>query len=152
MNILSIDYSLKTQSLDIYVAGCKPPHCQGCHNPESWEFNCGIAHADMLMGLITHKVIHFKSLIRNIMIFGGEPLDQNPKEFQLLLNSLKIFGLPIWVFTRYDIEDVSSEIKEVVDYIKTGRYISELKCDNNVQYGIELATSNQKIHKKGVDF
>jgi glutaminase len=38
------------------------------------------------------------------------------------------------------------------DYIKTGRYIPELKVNENVHYGINLATSNQKIYKKGIDY
>ena len=42
--------------------------------------------------------------------------------------------------------------KELCDYIKTGSYIEELKCDDNIQYGIKLATSNQKINKKGIDY
>ena len=59
---------------------------------------------------------------------------------------------PIWVFTRYDIDKVPKEIKSLCNYIKCGRYKPELKCKNNIHYGIELATSNQKIYKKGVDY
>ena len=43
-------------------------------------------------------------------------------------------------------------IKELCDYIKTGEYDESLKCENNIQYGIKLATSNQKINKKGIDY
>jgi hypothetical protein len=32
-------------------------------------------------------------------------------------------------------------------YIKTGRYIEEFKCNDNIQYGIKLASSNQQIYK-----
>ena len=41
MNIASIDFSLKTKSLDIYVAGCNGPYCKGCHNHELFNFDVG---------------------------------------------------------------------------------------------------------------
>jgi anaerobic ribonucleoside-triphosphate reductase activating protein len=42
MNILATSYTLQYKSLDVYIAGCSGnPHCIGCHNPESWNFNQG---------------------------------------------------------------------------------------------------------------
>ena len=35
MKILSTQYSLKYKALEIYTAGCKGPHCEGCHNPDT---------------------------------------------------------------------------------------------------------------------
>lgn len=151
MNILSVDYSLKYMSLDIYVSGCMGPHCEGCHNRETWDFDKGVPYKTSY-GVIENKIKNFQLLIKNIMIFGGEPLDQDSQEFLNFLMFLTKFSLPIWVFTRYDISEIPDNIKGVVDYIKTGRYIPELTCEEYVQYGIELATSNQKIYKKDVDF
>ena len=37
--------------------------------------------------------------------------------------------------------------KKMVDYIKIGAYIPELTTDDNIQFGIKLATSNQKIYR-----
>ena len=42
MNIIQTQYTLKRKSLEIYKSGCRGPHCKGCHNPETWEFNQGI--------------------------------------------------------------------------------------------------------------
>ena len=39
-----------------------------------------------------------------------------------------------------------------LDYIKCGKYIPELTTDDNIQYGVHLATSNQRIYKCGVDY
>ena len=151
MNILSIDYTLKYQSLDIYVSGCMGPHCENCHNPESWDFDKGISWDDAKLA-IEVKITSFESMVKNLMVFGGEPLDQDSQEFTDFLEFLTKFSLPIWVFTRYDISEIPDNVKGVVDYIKTGRYIPDLTCEGYVQYGIELATSNQKIYKKDVDF
>ena len=153
MRILATQYTLSTKSLEIYVAGCNgQPHCKNCHNPESWNFNNGDLYTTDKFLAIKEKIADNPLLIKNIMIFGGEPLDQDKGELLILLQTLKTLNLPIWIFTRYDITEVYDFVKEYCDYIKCGRYIEELKTDNNIQYGIKLATSNQKIYKKGVDY
>lgn len=153
MNILATQYTLSTNSLEIYVAGCNgQPHCKNCHNPISWNFNLGTKYNNEYFEIIKTKVNDFTSLIQNIMIFGGEPLDQNHEELKKLLKDLSQFNLPIWIFTRYDINEIDNDIKQYCDYIKCGRYIEELKTDNNTQYGIKLATSNQNIYKRGKDY
>ena len=153
MRILATQYTLSTKSLEIYVAGCNgQPHCKNCHNPESWNFDNGDLYTTDKFLAIKEKIDDNPLLIKNIMIFGGEPLDQDKVELLILLQTLKTLNLPIWIFTRYDITEVYDFVKEYCDYIKCGRYIEELKTDNNIQYGIKLATSNQKIYKKGVDY
>lgn len=154
MNILGTQFTLATKSFEIYVSGCAGnPHCEGCHNPASWDFNLGdLYNKSFFYDNIKTKVEEFDVLIKNIMIFGGEPLDNDHDELLKLLNDLKSLNKPIWLFTRYDINDVPDKIKTYCDYIKCGRYLPELTVDNNIQYGIKLATSNQKIYKNGVDF
>ena len=95
----------------------------------------------------------FDGLINNISIFGGEPLDNNWGELEEMLRLLKNnINKEIWIYTRYSIEEVPKFVKLYCDYIKCGRYIKELKTENNIQYGVKLATKNQKIYKKGVDY
>lgn len=154
MNILATQYTLSTNSFEIYVAGCNgQPHCKGCHNPESWNFNQGTKFDLNYWNKINIKINEFNDLINNIMIFGGEPLDQNINDLSCLLNCLyDTFDKPIWIFTRYDISNVPQFVKDTCTYIKCGKYIPELTTDNNIQYEIKLATSNQKIYKKGLDY
>ena len=153
MNILSTQYTLATKSFEIYVAGCKgQPHCQNCQNPESWNFNQGYEYKSYFNKTIAQKLIDFDNMINNIMIFGGEPLDQPYAELHDLLMTLENYNKKIWLFTRFDIEDVPHLIKQGCDYIKCGRYIEELTTDDNMQHGIKLATSNQKIYAKGIDY
>ena len=154
MNILSTQYTLKNKVFEIYVAGCSAiPHCTNCHNPETWDFNQGDFFDDKYFKeKIEIKIIEFDSMIRNIMIFGGEPLDQPIEELIYLLSKLCEIKKPIWLFTRYEIEFIPEEIKRYCDYIKCGRYIPNLVIKDNIQYGITLATSNQNIYKKGIDY
>jgi anaerobic ribonucleoside-triphosphate reductase activating protein len=147
MNILYVDFTLKHKSLDIYTAGCKGlPHCKNCHNPESWSFDQGDKFNDKIKIKIKNYIEDF-NIIENIMIFGGEPLDNDITELLDFFNFLKTFDKQIWLFTHYELNEINDEIKNKCNYIKTGRYIPELSIDNNLQYGIKLATSNQQIFK-----
>lgn len=147
MNYISIEFTLSQKSIDIYLSGCSGvPKCSGCHNPESWDFNIGNPISGIFLK-IESMLQTGGNLIENIMIFGGEPLDQDHSELEVFLKNLKQYQKKIWLFTRYEIEEVPDFIKTSVDFIKTGRYISELTCDDNIQFGIKLSTSNQKIHE-----
>ena len=153
MNTLGTQYTLKHRAFEIYVAGCNgSPHCQGCHNPESWDFNIGEKLDSACLSSMSNKIKSFDTMIENIMIFGGEPLDQDIDEMSDLLMWLSQFNKKVWIFTRYDFESVPQIIKDRCDYIKCGRYERNLTTTGNIQYGITLATSNQRIYKKGVDY
>ena len=155
MNILSTQYTISRRSLEIYLAGCKGVcgnHCIGCHNPETWNFNQGDEYNTDYLSKIQSKIFTFNNMIDNIEIFGGEPNDQNHNELKQILMDLKCFDKKVWLFTRYHFEDLPQFELELCDYIKCGEYIPNLKCNDNIQYGIQLATSNQKIYKKGIDY
>lgn len=155
MNIIATQYTLEFNSFDIYMAGCKGDngvHCTHCHNPETWNFNQGYKYDKKYFKYIKKTVKEFNDMIENIMIFGGEPLDQNHDELLHFLFDLKQLNKKIWIFTRYKIDDIPKEILQLCDYIKCGAYRPELSCDDNIEYGITLATSNQKIYKKEIDY
>ncbi|MDE6285199.1 MAG: 4Fe-4S cluster-binding domain-containing protein [Bacilli bacterium] len=154
MNIIATQFTMKYGSFEIAVSGCKGKngiHCKGCHSPETWDFNLG-EEWKTYEGRISQKIKRFSNLIKWIWVYGGEPNDNNPKELEELLTFLKSFDLPIVLFTSYDFNAVPAFEKELCDYIKCGEYIEELRTEDNIQYGIQLATSNQKIYKKGVDY
>lgn len=151
MNISATQYTLSTKSLDVYFSGCNPPHCKDCQNPELWEFVLDNNYKKKFKE-IKEKVKNFNTLIDNIMLFGGEPLDQDNVELVDFIVKLKSLDKIVWLFTRYDIKEVPNNIKSLCDYIKTGRYIPSLAVDDNVQYGIKLATSNQNINKHSIDY
>lgn len=147
MNIASIDFSLPRQSLDIYVSGCKGPHCEGCHNPSAWDFFTGRILDDTVRQEISDYINNFRIMVKNIMIFGGEPLDQDRREFINFLIFLKSFEIPIWLFTGYLLKDVPPEVIDLIDYVKVGRYQENNLCEDNIQHGIKLASANQAIFK-----
>lgn len=154
MRILATQYSLPTKSLEIYVSGCAgKPHCKNCHNPESWDFNAGEEYSIKYFSTrIAPKILEFPDLVKNVYVLGGEPLDQDHLHLTRLLLDLKSLKVSVWLFTRYDFDQLPKGLLRLVDYVKCGRYEEELKVENNVQYGIRLATSNQIIYKKGVNY
>ena len=147
MNIFKLDFTLKHNSLDIYISGCNAaPKCTNCHNPELWGFFKGKNYKEQY-NKIEEKINDYPKLIDNIMLFGGDSMDQDMDSLIELIEFLNKFDKDLWMFTRYKIDQIPERISNRLDYIKTGRYLPKYKTSNNIQYGIELATSNQKIHK-----
>ncbi len=95
------------------------------------------------------KEAEFSPVIDNIMVMGGEPLDQEREALEGLLMALNTTGKAIWLFTRYELEDLPDRIISMCNYIKTGRYEEHLKVDGYEQAGITLASANQQIWEIG---
>ena len=147
MNIASTQYTLENKAFEIYLSGCSGnPRCNGCHNPELWDFSIGENYIHILKDILK-KVKEFDSMIDNIWVLGGEPLDNNLNNLSDLLLALKTTNKKIWLFTRHEINEVPLNIKHLCDYIKTGRFDIDALAENNVYYGVKLASKNQKIHK-----
>ena len=142
-------YNLNTRALELFITGCCGK-CTGCHNHELKSYDIGTKITDEEIERIALKTT--SNIVDNVMIMGGEPLDRPTEELMVLLNRLDQTGLPIWLFTRYEITDVPEKIREVCAFIKTGEYIEELRTKRHTYFGIELATSNQKILKKGTNY
>lgn len=149
MNILGTQYTLNNKSFEIYVAGCNAsPHCPGCHNPESWDQNLGNKYDDEIASQLTEKIILFGSMIDKIWILGGEPLDQDMNDLFDLILTLEYTKRKLWLFTRYEIDEIPEKIKNRFDVIKTGAYDERLRVENYTVNNVTLATSNQKLWHK----
>lgn len=152
MNISYIDYSPATKSLDIFFSGCNPPFCSGCYNSELSDFNCGTDWRNWIDKI--EKYCHeYKGLIENIFLLGGSPTHQDLNEMYEFLGTIFMLNnQKIWLFAREELNEIPKLFKGLCEYIKCGAYIPELICDDNIQYDIKLATSNQKIYKKNKDY
>ncbi len=89
------------------------------------------------------------------IIFAGLEWTLQLDECILLAAEAKKHELLTMIYTGNIWE--SSVVKKIIkshvfDYIKCGQYDEALKTANHVEYGIVLASSNQHIYKKGVDY
>ena len=154
LQIAHIDYSITTKSLDIFTIGCDG-NCTGCCNPEIKNWNLNGLSVFEVLDKVMELNSRYNNLIERIIIVGGDPVDaysKHPFNMKTLLRGIKsITGKPLYLFTRHSLPFIPQDLKDLVDYIKTGEYKPELICDDNIQYGIKLATSNQVIYRKEND-
>ena len=153
MNINYIEYSIATKSLDIFFAGCNN-RCTDCCNPELIPFENGTDYIEWLPK-IEHYLEDYRSLIKNVFLVGGSPNHQNEENMEVFLTGLRRRcgeNIKIFLFCGEEMVNVKPIFKKYCDFIKVGAYIPELTTNNNIQQGIKLATSNQKILEKGKDY
>ena len=91
------------------------------------------------------------------IIFGGLEWTLQPTELFALAGLSHGSGLQTMLYTGNDFKYLQEygSIRysgSYFDYIKCGRYKEELKTDDNIQYGIKLASSNQHIYRRGIDY
>ena len=130
-------------SLVINVSGC-PHKCEGCHSQYLWEYDGNILIDDFV-----ELLSKYKGMITCVCFMGGE---QNIDELYSYLMFIKSIGLKTCLYSGCTSLNDVEELLPFLDWVKIGRYIESLTTDNNIQYGIKLATSNQHIYKKGVDY
>lgn len=119
-------------SVSLFLQGC-PFHCEGCHNPETWNPNGGTPREENeLINEILDK-ISANGIQRNLSILGGEPLDTyNKIDFLNLLFKVvkqKYPDIKICLWTGYTIDKVLEmhlgNILTTIDYLIEGPFILE---------------------------
>ena len=142
-------------SVTFFTQGC-PHRCEGCHNPETWDFEGGeeVTH-DTILDVI--EAITANGLHRNLCIMGGEPLcSENQFLTNLIINSVKekLPDTKIYLWTGYCLEDLDlnnnriKSILEQVDCLIDGPYD---KTKRDVALFMR-GSSNQRILYKGTDY
>ena len=145
--------------ISLFVQGCHF-HCEGCFNPETWDFNGGKEWTKD----IEDKFFNLarRSYIRRISILGGEPLaDENLDTVLHILARIKkeLPDKEVWLYTGYVLDDMllvlptsSQSEKEryriissnLIDYLVDGRF--EISKQDTMNKEIVFAGStNQRI-------
>lgn len=125
IRILDIKYGTSVDGIglrtSLYCAGCQN-HCQGCHNPQSWDENGGEPiHVEELFK-------HIVDADMNVTFTGGDPM-LHPEGFIELAQMIKNnTDKNIWCYTGYYFEDllqhpVRRKLVELCDVIVDGRYV-----------------------------
>lgn len=123
----------------IYGAGCDN-HCQGCHNPESWELSAG---RPMSIEEITDEI---EPQTGGVTFSGGDPFFQ-AEGFTALAGLIKRrTGKNIWCYTGLTFERICEEpalarMLPYIDVLVDGRFVLALKSDKAVFRG----STNQRL-------
>ena len=86
----------------IFSQGC-PHHCEGCHNPETWEFGCGTQMEEERL----LQIVQDNPLCRGVTFSGGEPFAQ-AEGFAKLAKLLKEKGYEVASYSGYTFEQLQS--------------------------------------------
>jgi anaerobic ribonucleoside-triphosphate reductase activating protein len=125
----------------VFAQGC-PHHCQGCHNPETWEFGCGTKVTE---GQVLAEIMK-NPLCRGVTFSGGEPFAQ-PEGFACLAKLLKEKGYEVASYSGYTFEALQNgtveqrKLLELIDVLIDGPFIQ-------AQKSLELSfrgSKNQRI-------
>lgn len=119
----------------LFLQGCSK-NCPGCHNAKTHDAKSGYKDT------IAELVIHAQKICCNkrITISGGEPLEQLTGLYSLI-GELKSLGFEVCVYTSRNIGQVPAKLLHMIDYIKVGPFIEQLR-DAKLQY---VGSSNQRF-------
>ena len=84
----------------VFCQGC-PHRCQGCHNPETWEFGCGTQMDEETV----LAIVCSNPLCRGVTFSGGEPFAQ-AEGFARLAGLLKAKGYEVASYSGYTFEQL----------------------------------------------
>ncbi len=126
----------------LWVSGCAH-RCQGCHNPVTWDAECGLVFDAAAEQELFDKLS--EDYISGVTFSGGDPLlPQNREEITRLARRVRE-QLPqktIWLYTGYDWEEISDlDVIQYVDVLVDGRFEKSL-FDAKLHW---KGSSNQRV-------
>lgn len=133
--------------VSFFTQGC-PHRCSGCHNPETWSYDCGIDFTSDTMNTIINGLTA-QNIQRNFCVMGGEPLcPENVDLVHSVINEVKqkVPTAKIYIWSGYLYEDLllnekTKSILSLCDYLIDGPYIESLR-----DLTLEMrGSSNQRI-------
>mgnify|MGYP002770858559 FL=1 len=140
----------------LWVSGCNV-HCQGCQNPDSWDFNAGNVFDEAAKERLFEALNH--SWVKGLTLSGGHPLEYNnlPYIYDLIKEIKEKFpDKDIWLYTGYTLRDsdfdttidvgwdsglLSNYILAMCDVVIDGPYVESLR-DISLKF---RGSSNQRL-------
>lgn len=119
--------------VSLFVSGCTN-HCEGCFQPETWDFNYGNDFTEET----ENRILEMLALdyICGLTVLGGEPFE--PENQRVLVDFLrkvrrKYPEKSIWCFTGFTLEmletegthchcEVTEEMLSLIDVLVDGRF------------------------------
>ena len=105
-------------NVSFFIQGC-PIRCEGCHNPQTWDFLGGKEFTSETMNHLL-SLLNANNIQRNLSIMGGEPLcSENIFLTSLIINTVrnKYPHIYIYVWTGYTYEELVNRHEAKLNYI-----------------------------------
>lgn len=99
--------------VSFFTQGC-PHHCEGCHNPETWDPEGGYEFTNQTLATVIDS-LEANGVHRDLCIMGGEPLCPDNQFLTLML-----------------VNEVKEKMPKTKIYIWTGYTLDELKKSSNI--------------------
>ena len=137
--------------VSFFTQGC-PHHCEGCHNPDTWDFKGGYEFTnDTLYEII--EALEANGIHRDLCIMGGEPLcPENQFLTLMIVNEIKekLPKTKIYLWTGYTLKELKhssnfQRIKQIIskcELIVDGRFVESQRDITLFMRG----STNQKIY------
>lgn len=117
----------------LWISGCSL-HCQGCQNPESWDFNAGNTFDEVAKEKLFSALNN--SWVKGLTLSGGHPLEcENlPVVYDLIKEVKEKFSnKDIWLYTghKLNIDDFTTMVKGITMENNQHNYIYQIlnNCD-----------------------
>ena len=111
----------------LFAQGC-PHHCEGCHNPETWDFSGGTeVSAEAAL-----EIVKSSPLCRGVTFSGGEPFAQ-AEGFAEIAKALKEQGYEVASYSGYTFEELlegtegQRELLQTLDVLIDGPFLMKEK-------------------------
>ena len=107
----------------VFCQGC-PHHCEGCHNPETWEYGCGTPMEEERI----LEIVRSNPMCRGVTFSGGEPFTQ-AEGYTKLAKLLKAARYEVASYSGYTWEQLlrgtaaQKELLENIDILIDGPFI-----------------------------
>ena len=107
----------------VFCQGC-PHHCEGCHNPETWDFGCGNPVEEEAV----FEMVRSNPMCRGVTFSGGEPFIQ-AAAYTKLAKMLKAARYEVASYSGYTYEQLlqgtpaQRELLENIDILIDGPFI-----------------------------
>lgn len=139
--------------VSLFVSGCTH-HCNGCFNPDTWDFAAGKPFTEKTQDFIIAELDH--PWIAGLTLLGGEPMEpENQRALAPFLRRVRArFGSSknIWCYTGCVLErdlqkesrwrtEVTEELLSMIDVLVDGPFVESLK-DITLRF---RGSSNQRI-------
>ena len=100
--------------VSFFTQGC-PHHCEGCHNPETWDPEGGYEFTNETLKSII-DALEANNIHRDLCIMGGEPLCPDNQFLTLMI-----------------VNEIKEKLPKTKIYLWTGYTLDELKKSSNIQ-------------------